>query len=546
MENQDPTVTPDEKEETRTEVQPEPKDAQEPSRNLHGILWAVCVASIISAVFLFALDNTIVALIQPQIIESFGSIEKLPWLSVSFALGNVAVNLPWGKLYGQFNNKIMFIIAVLLFEIGSAICGAAPNMDAFIIGRAICGVGGGGVYMGAMNLLSVTTTSQERPLYISYIGLTWGTGTVLGPIIGGAFAISSATWRWAFYINLCIGALAAPALLFLVPPHQPKPGEPLGRRVRELDLVGTVLVIGALVSGIIAIGFGGALYAWNSGSIIGSFVCSGVLWILFIVQQSFTIFTTPERRLFPCDLVRNWELDILFAQVASAISCAFIPIYFIPLYFQFVKNDAALQAGVRLLPYIILMVFSTVLSGAIVSKTGVYMPWFLGGSILAVIGSALMYTTNYDTEIARIYGYTVILGFGVGSYSQLSFSIGQAKVGLDRVADVTAFIGFGQMSGIALALSIANSVFLNRATIGIAAIVPDAPIGEIQTAIQGAGNSFFESLTSVQRTGVLDAIVDSMNDAYILVMAGAALSVILSLFQKRERLFLEGAVAGGA
>ncbi|KAI1078228.1 major facilitator superfamily-domain-containing protein [Whalleya microplaca] len=531
----------------RAEALPEPKEPQEPARKLHGILWVICVASIISAVFLFSLDNTIVALVQPQIIESFGSIEKLPWLSVSFALGNVAVNLPWGKLYGQFNNKIMFIIAVLLFEIGSAICGAAPNMDAFIIGRAICGVGGGGIYMGSMNLLSVTTTSQERPLYLSYIGLTWGTGTVLGPIIGGAFAISTATWRWAFYINLCIGALAAPALIFLLPSHNPRPGVSVGQRTRELDLIGTVLVIGGLVSGIIAIGFGGALYPWNSGQIIGSFVCSGVLWILFIVQQSFSIFTTPQRRLFPCDLVKNWELDILFAQVAAAISCAFIPIYFIPLYFQFVKNDAALQAGVRLLPYIILMVFSTVLSGAIVSKTGVYMPWFLGGSILAVIGSALMYTTTINTDIARIYGYTVILGFGVGSYSQLSFSVGQAKVGLERVADVTAFIGFGQMGGIALALSIANSVFLNRATIGIASVVPDAPVSEIQTAIQGAGNSFFESLSSSQRTAVLDAIVDSMNDAYILVMAGAALSVVLAVFMKRERLFFaDGAVAGGA
>ncbi|KAI0859728.1 major facilitator superfamily-domain-containing protein [Xylaria cubensis] len=544
MADQTPEETPQEGSPNSTSLHSESQE-EVPPRTLHGILWVICLASIISAVFLFSLDNTIVALLQPQIVEAFGSIDKLPWVAVSFALGSVSVNLLWGKIYGKFNNKLLFIAAVLLFEVGSAVCGAAPNINAFIVGRAICGVGGGGIYIGAINLLSVTTTTRERPLYISFIGLTWGTGTVLGPIIGGAFADSSATWRWAFYINLVIGGVAAPAYIFLLPSYQPEPDKTTFERIRELDFVGAILVIGAFVSGFIALNFGGTVYAFGSGSIIGSYVASGVLWILFIVQQAYSIFTTPEHRLFPADLIRTWELDILFAQTAAAITAAFIPIYFIPLFFQFVRGDSALEAGVRLLPYIFLQVAATIATGAILSKTGIYMPWYTFGGVLVIIGSALVYTIDVDTSVSRIYGYSVILGIGAGSYSQLSFSVAQVKVPPSRMPDVTAFLSFGQLTGIALSLAIANAVFLNRATLGIHELVPDASLQEIQAAIQGASSDFFNNLTQSTREAVLVAVVKSMNDAYVLVITAGALTVALSIFMKREKLDLNGVAAGG-
>lgn len=106
-----------------------------------------------------------------------------------------------GKIYGQFNAKHLYLVTVFMFEAGSAICGAAPNLNALIIGRVVCGVGGAGMYVGVMTLLSVTTTPHERPIYIALTGLTWGLGTLLGPIIGGAFTNSSATWRWAVCLD---------------------------------------------------------------------------------------------------------------------------------------------------------------------------------------------------------------------------------------------------------------------------------------------------------------------------------------------------------
>ena len=171
--------------ETDKEKQTQALEEEKPPRDVTGWRWAVVVLAILSSTFLFALDNTIVADIQPVIVTHFDSVGKLSWLSVAFLIGAASTNLVWGRVFGHFNIKYTYIFGVLLFEIGSAVCGAAPTIDALIIGRAICGVGGSGAYVGVMSLLAATTTLHERPMYIGGTGLTWGLGTVLGPIIGG-------------------------------------------------------------------------------------------------------------------------------------------------------------------------------------------------------------------------------------------------------------------------------------------------------------------------------------------------------------------------
>ena len=224
-------------------------------------------------------------------------------------------------------------------------------MNALIIGRVINGLGGVGIYVGGMNLLSVMTTETERPIYLSIVGLAWGFGTVyvticcvkrstakkshsLGPIIGGAFTDSSATWRWCFYLNLCVGGVVAPFYIFLLPPHDPRPGVSVQSRLSEVDWVGAILSAGAIASLIMGISFGGGFYAWSSGQTIGLFVSSGVLWVLFICQQVFALFTTTHNRLFPVEYLHSLEMTILFMQIASGVNVVYIPLYFIPLFFQ--------------------------------------------------------------------------------------------------------------------------------------------------------------------------------------------------------------------
>lgn len=514
---------------------------QQETRKIGGWKWVVVVLAIYSSQFLFALDQTIVANVQPAIVGQFKAVDRLSWLSVAFLIGAAGTNLVWGKVYSQFNIKWTYIATILVFEIGSAICGAAPNMDSLIVGRAICGVSGAGMYVGLMTQLAVTTTIQERPVYVGGAGLVWGVGTVLGPIIGGAFTDSSATWRWSFYINLCVGAVCAPVYLFMLPNVDPRRGSSLASRSRELDFVGTILLVGAFCSGVMAVSFGGVMYQWNSGRIIGLFCCSGVLFILFGVQQAYSMFTTPARRIFPVEFIKSRTILILFAMTAAGGTCLFLPIYMTPLYFQFTRGDGALESGVRLLPFIMLMIFATILNGAILSKVGFYMPWYLVGGIIVVIGGALMYTVDIATSVSKIYGYTILIGIGAGLFCQASFSVGQASVKPELIASSIGFISTGQITGITLALAIANAVFLNESENGIKAMFPNTPTEEIQQTITGSGSALFQGLSANDRHRVLVVIIDSLSITYSLVIAAGALVTLLSLLMKRERLFVSPA-----
>jgi len=365
----------------------------------------------------------------------------------------------------------------------------------------------------------------------------------LGPIIGGAFTVSSAGWRWAFYINLCIGAVCAPVYIFMLPNKDPRPGVSLKDRAREMDYVGGVLTIGAFVSGVMAMSFGGVTYPWNSGKIIGMFICSGLLFIILGIQQVFTIFTTTSRRIFPVEFFSSRTILILFAMTSAGGTAVFIPIYMVPIFFQFTRNDSALEAGVRLLPFIFLMIFAVISNGAILSAYGYYMPWYTLGGLLVVTGGALMYTVDPTTSVSRVYGYSVILGFGNGLFAQASFSVAQAVVEPHLVASAVGFITCAQVSGVTIALAIANSVFLNKSQTAIQAILPNVPESEIQSAIAGAGSKFVASLSDTLKLEVLDAIVSAMSKTYILVITAGALATVLSLAMKRERLFI---AAGGA
>ncbi|KAI9829987.1 MAG: hypothetical protein M1826_005160 [Phylliscum demangeonii] len=513
-------------------------------RKVKGIVWALVVLAILSSTFLFALDNLVIATLQPVLIEKFGEIEKLPWLSVAFLLGALSTNLVWGKIYGQFNAKYLYLISITLFEVGSAVCGAAKSMNTLIVARAIAGVGGSGLYIGVLTLLSVTTSIQERPFYIGLTGLTWGIGTVLGPIVGGGFSDSSATWRWAFYINLVIGGVFVPVYIFLLPTHDPRPNTAFKKRLVELDYVGTITIIGAFTAGVMAISFGGSVYAWNSGRIIGLFVCSGVLFILFGLQQTFSVLTTPARRIFPIQFLKRRTMLILFAMVASATTIMFMPIYFIPLYFQFVRNDTALKAGVRLLPLVCFLVLGSVLNGSVMSKYGLYWPWYVFGGVLGLVGGALMHSVNLHTTAGQVYGYTILLGLGGGAFVQASFAVAQAKVQEHEIPLAVGFITCGQIGGSTIALAIANAIFLNQSTQKITQLLPHVPIGTVRGAIAGSGSSFFNTLAPDTRTKVLVIIVDAISRAYILIITAGALVLVLSVFMRRERLFMQmGAAA---
>lgn len=310
-----------------------------------------------------------------------------------------------------------------------------------------------------------------------------------------------------------------------------------------MDYLGAILTIGAFVSGVMAVSFGGITYPWNSGKIIGLFVCSGVLFILLGLQQVYTILTTTSRRIFPIEFFKSRTILILFAMTAAGGTAVFIPIYMLPIFFQFTRGDSALEAGVRLLPFILLMIFAVITNGAILSAYGYYMPWYTAGGLLVLTGGALLYTVDRETSIARVYGYSVILGFGNGLFAQASFSVAQAVVEPEFISSAVGFITCAQVSGVTIALAIANSIFLNQSQTSIEKILPSVPKSDIQSAISGAGSAFVKTLSPDVKLEVLTAIVTAMSKTYILVITAGALAAVLSLAMKRERLFMAAGAA---
>ncbi|KAI8286183.1 Efflux pump patC [Colletotrichum sp. SAR 10_98] len=537
---------------TDTERGATKETTSEPIRTVTGIRWIIVVFAILSSTFLFALDNTVVADVQPQIVLQFDAITDIAWLAVAFIMAATSTNLLFGQLYSHLKPKWLYIGSVVVFEVGSAVCGAAPTMNALIVGRALCGLGGVGMYLGVMTLIAATTTIQERPAYLASIGLTWGLGTVLGPVVGGAFADSGATWRWAFYINLPIGGLAAPVYLWMLPSPDPQPGASLWQRLKEIDWIGAPLMLGAIICFTMGISFGGVMYDWDSGQETALFVVAGVLFIVFGLQQAYCIGTTKERRLFPVELIvsrKYYRTIILMFCITASGGCAiFVPVYFIPVFFQFTRGDSAIDAAVRLLPFIILAVFVTLLQGGVLSHPsgGLYFPWFTVGGAIVVAASSLMYVVEPSTSTAWVYGASAMLGAGVGTFTQAGFSIAQASVPEEMAAVASSMMALAQTSGINIALAVGNAVFLNRAEKRLTEILPDTvPEEQIQLAIAGVGGDFVQTLPPDMQAEILDAIVEALNLPYILVIVAGAVVLVSSLLCKRERLFMKP-VGGGA
>ncbi|KLJ06592.1 hypothetical protein EMPG_17906 [Blastomyces silverae] len=489
-----------------------------PPRNIDGWKWYLTFISILASTFLYALDVTVVADLQAVIVEELGGIQNLSWLSVAFLLCATAINLVWGRMYGQVNVKWLFITNTVIFEVGSAICGAAPSLNVMILGRALAGMGGSGLYVGCMTLIAATTTLTERPVYISCTALTWGLGIVLGPVVGGAFS-----------------------------DIDPRPGATIRERWAELDYPGILLQGGALTAFILALNLGGLTFPWNSARIISLFVVAGVLFILLAIQQVWAIGTRPSRRIIPMQFFRSRTVLLLFSCTAASGACAFVPIYMVPLFFQFTRGDTPLDAGVRLLPLVIVMIVFVFINGTLMSKLGYYMPWYLVGGLLTIVGSALMYLVERDTPLSRVYGYTVLIGAGVGMFLQASFSVTQAVVDQENVAPAIGFITLAQFVGITIALALANAILLNASQSQIQAILPDVAGADIQAAILGARSGLVQTLSPDLKLRVLDAIVSAIDKTYALVMAGGALVALSSLMMRREKLFVATAgISAGA
>jgi MFS family permease len=515
---------------------------EEPVRTVHGLHWFLVCASIYAAAFLYGLDTTIAADVQSAVVETYGQVQQLSWLGVGFLLGSVATILPIGNLFERFDIKWNFLAGILLFEVGSAICGAAPTIDALIIGRVIAGIGGSAIYLGALSYFSTLTTPNERGTYIAATGLFWGLGSVLGPVIGGAFSPSAATWRWGFYINLAVAAIFAPVYLTM-PGFEPMPGATRMERVRSLDWLGMVLNAGVWATFTILFTFAGNRWAWNDGAVIALFVVFGTLLLAFILQQAFAIGTTKHNRLFPAHLLASRSQVLLAIATAAATAVMFVPVYFIPVYFVFVHGDSAIQAAIRLLPFLVVSMGVNLTVGTIVPKLPNYAMLYLVSGIFVVAGSAPLYLWTPETPMAQVYGFSILVAFGAGLVIQVGYTLASMKaVKQNTPEDVPHTISLqnvAQIGGGAISLIIAGQVFQSTAVKELTKVLAALNLSqeEIQATVAGTQSTVFERLDAETAAKAIDAITRAMGDVWILVIAAGAVLAVESLVMRWEKLF---------
>ncbi|KAI9845953.1 MAG: hypothetical protein M1838_001502 [Thelocarpon superellum] len=484
------------------------------------------------------LDTTIAADVQGSIYNDLGELRKLPWVGIGFPMGSVAVILLIGKLYGTFEIKWLIIGSIVTFEAGSALCGAAPSSNALIVGRVIAGIGGAGI---ALTYISVFTTLRERAIYNALIGLAWGTGAILGPVIAGAFAGSKATWRWAFYINLPLAAATAPIYIWLFPRFNPQPEISTSHKLAQIDWVGAVLNAITFVLFMVVLTFSGSTWRWNTSGPIALWTMFGVTLISYALQQTFAIFTTPERRLFPVHFVKRRTLLLLYFATAASASAMAVGIYYVPLFFQFTKGDTALEAAVRLLPFITLFVFSVMFAGGLLPVFGRYAPWYFPAAVLMIVGGALMYRVTSTTPTGAIYGFEILIAVGVGLIFQTGYNVAAAKVDPVDVPASIGFINVAQIGSIAIALSISGALFQNLGYSYLREALAGHDFSEdvLRSALAGAESVVLNKEGPVVRSLAIEAIVQTIDKVYALVLAAGALTFVCACAMRWEKLKFE-------
>ncbi|KAJ9143020.1 Efflux pump antibiotic resistance [Pleurostoma richardsiae] len=505
-------------------------------RTIRGFRWFLVCVAIFSANLLYGLDTTISADIQASVSETFNNITQLGWLGYGFCLGSTVSILPLGKAFAVFDIKWVYITCLVMFAAGSALCGAAPSMTALIVGRVWAGSGGAGMYLGTLNIVSSTTGPREQAFYVALEGFVYGGGCILGPIVGGLFADSAATWRWGFYLNLIIFAVTSPIYLFTLPSLPRQADKSFIEKLKKLDWLGIILIAALYVCFVLAFSFGGVTWAWGDGRFIALVVLFCVFTAGFAITQHYSLFTTKENRLFPCEFLGNFQLILLFVTMACGGAALFVSVYYIPLYFLFVHGDSGTEAAVRLLPFVAFYVAAILACGYAMPRTGYHWVWYLVSGLFMTAGGAAMHAVDADSPSSYTYGFSLLLGLGL-TVSQAGYSVATHIVKPGNAAEVIQFLNISQGSSQMLGLLIASAIYQNEAFNGMERLLygQNYTEAQIRGAIAGSQSQILELMAPELRQRCLDVIVNTIQEEWILVISAGALLTVCACFLTKGR-----------
>ncbi|KAH6988857.1 major facilitator superfamily domain-containing protein [Ilyonectria sp. MPI-CAGE-AT-0026] len=493
--------------------------------NLSGWKLALVIIGLCLAVFCMALDNTIIATAIPRITDEFRALDDLGWYGSAYLLTTCSFQLLFGKLYSYYSVKWVFLAAIGFFELGSLVCGTAPTSTALIIGRAIAGIGSAGIFSGAILVIVLSVSMRQRPTYVGVLAGMYGISSVAGPLMGGAFT-DKLSWRWCFYINLPLGAITVLFVVLFFNPPQAGPDSSKNvvswrQQLAHFDLEGTACFLPAIISLLLALQWGGSRYAWSDGRIIGLFVVFGVLIILFVAVQ----FWKQDRATVPPRILSDRTVWSCAAFAVCFGASFFLLIYYIPIWFQAVKDASAVRSGIMNLPMIVGLVVMSILAGVVVSALGYYTPLILTSSILMSIGAGLLTTFRLSTKSPAWIGYQALYGIGAGLGMQLPLVAVQTALAEQDIPVGTATLMFSQTLGGSIFVQVAQNVFTNKLATELQGAGVDADMVLAVGATELRDNVPSEFLQQV-----LVAYNKALTDTWYVSVAMAVLSLIPAAF----------------
>ncbi|GAB7351562.1 hypothetical protein MBLNU459_g2188t1 [Dothideomycetes sp. NU459] len=484
------------------------------------------------AVFLAAIDVTIITTALPTISEYFHSSAGYTWIGSAYLLGSASSVPTWGKISDIFGRKPVLLAANVVFMIGSLIAALSYNVGMLIAARALQGIGGGGLVTLVNICISDLFSMRRRGAYFGIIGGVWAIASAIGPVIGGVFT-EKVSWRWCFYINLPCDGLALVIIFFFLDLKTPR--TPLMEGLKAIDWLGSLLIVGGVLMFLFGLEYGGVTYPWDSATVL-CLLIFGILTIgLFtVIEWKFAKYPVMPLRLF------KYRSNIAACGVCFVHGFVFIASsYYLPLYFQAARGATPLLSGVYVLPNALAVSCASIATGIFIRKTGLYLPPIYAGLFFMTVGTGLYINFDANSGWAKIILYQVVAGLGIGPNFQAPLIALQTHVKPRDIATGTATFGFVRQIATSISVVVGGVVFQNqmqkKAGTLEAALGPRVA-AQLSGSGAGANVRLVDALPANQKQVARAAFADSLQPMWIVYTCIAVVGLAIAFFIKKKEL----------
>ncbi|MFE6359490.1 DHA2 family efflux MFS transporter permease subunit [Streptomyces sp. NPDC057806] len=484
----------------------------------------VPIGALLLGMLLAALDQTIVSTALPTIVSDLGGMDHLSWVVTAYLLASTAATPLWGKLGDQYGRKRLFQTAIVIFLVGSALCGMAQDMPQLIAFRALQGVGGGGLMVLSMAIVGDLVSPRERGRYQGLFGAVFGATSVLGPLLGGLFT-QHLSWRWVFYINLPVGVVALAVIAVAL--HIPRRTE---RHV--IDYLGTFLIAAVATCLVLVASLGGTTWGWGSPQIVSLAVLGVVLTVAFVAAERRAAEPVLPLKLFR---IRTFTLAAVISFIVGF--AMFGAMTYLPTFLQVVQGVTPTMSGVHMLPMVLGLLLASTASGQIVSRTGRWKVFPIAGTGVTALGLLLLHQLHVDSSTAVMSTSFFVFGLGLGLVMQVLVLIVQNAVAYEDLGVATSGATFFRSIGASFGVAIFGTVFASRLDDKLADAFRSAelPPGVSVDALEADPRGITE-LPSALQPAAVEAYATSITDVFLYAAPVALLGFVLAWFLKEDKL----------